>query len=665
MKIALAQVDMRLGDIEGACARIERQVELAVQAGAALLCAPAPLMAGIAPGTLVGSRGYEHDLVSALTALARRTEGTGVTVLVPAPVEFEGEAVFEVFLLKEGHAVPLRCSNARARREAGASSDEAWLPVIFDLDGLRTVVMFDAEQTVPILPTGCDIAIRFQTRPYCTTDIATTGVAGAEESGLCELAAARGVWIASMEPVGAYDEHVFCGGSFFIDDAGKVAAASPLFEEDLLVQEVSRGVGAPTTPPSEIATYERDVWTWRALVLALRSAARARGTERAVVLLRGDLPSSAAAMLAVDAFGPRNVTGLFIASDDETTPRRAAEELDRAEIVRTLAARLRLRLIEREASAFLEPGEFSAETARALVRVERHAQGLCLETLARSLSALAVSSLTKTDRALAAESLAGGFEGDIAPFGDVYLTRLEFVVRQRNRESASVPAELVSLAEVERCMARVLASALQTSGTDAIAHGRMAQLLATLAPSDVDAALEAHVDRALPFEEIPAAGTRAAAVALLLMFVRKGEAARRMLPACPLISAGDFSQRRWPEDLAWSDTGTGGAEAQTLSGLVDAEIERVSEDVEGVGERRRREVLGFLGEVLGIAPDDLEEMAESGERMRISADMEKIADHLRETFEGLEARGEGDETSGQDPQHMPPMGGPFPFFSQN
>lgn len=665
MKIALAQIDMRLGDIEGICARIERQVELAARAGASLLCVPAPLMAGIAPGALVASSGYEHDLVSALSALAQRIEQTDVTVLVPAPVQFEGEAVFEVFLLKEGHTVPLRCSHARARRGAGASADDAWLPVIFDLDGLRTVIMFDAEQTVPILPTGCDVAIRFQTRPFCATDPSTTGAAGAEESGLCGLADSRGVWIASMEPVGAYDEHVFCGGSFFIDDGGKIAAASPFFEEDLLVCEVRRGMAPAPAALPDVPAYNRDEWTWQALVLALRSAARARGTERAAVLLRGDLPSALTAMLAVDAFGPRNVCGLFIASDDETTPRQAAEELDRAEIVRTLAARLHLRLIEREASAFFAPGELSTETTQALKRVERHAQGLYFETLARSFGALAVSSITKTDRALAAESFAGGFEGDIAPFGDIYLTRLEFIARRRNRESAAIPAELVSLAETERCMARVLACALQTSGTDAIANGRMAQLLAALAPSDVDAALEAHVDRAAAFEEIPTAGTRGAAVALLLMFARRAEAARRELPACPLISGGDFSQRRWPADLAWSDTGAAGADPQTLPGLVDAEIARVSEENEGAGERQRREVLGFLGEVLGISPDDLEEMASSGERLRISADMEKIADRLRETFEGLKGQAPGSDDADSGEGQMPPLGGPFPFFSQN
>ena len=43
MKLALAQIDMRLGDIEGICGRIEDQARLAHERGARVLCVPAPL----------------------------------------------------------------------------------------------------------------------------------------------------------------------------------------------------------------------------------------------------------------------------------------------------------------------------------------------------------------------------------------------------------------------------------------------------------------------------------------------------------------------------------------------------------------------------------------------------------------------------------------------
>ena len=50
MKLALAQIDMRLGDIEGICGRIEDQARLAHARGARVRCGPAPLGMGALPG---------------------------------------------------------------------------------------------------------------------------------------------------------------------------------------------------------------------------------------------------------------------------------------------------------------------------------------------------------------------------------------------------------------------------------------------------------------------------------------------------------------------------------------------------------------------------------------------------------------------------------------
>ena len=64
MKIALAQIDMRLGDIEGVCARIESQAILAHEQEADLLAVPVPLLAGILPGSLIEVEDFEHDMVT-------------------------------------------------------------------------------------------------------------------------------------------------------------------------------------------------------------------------------------------------------------------------------------------------------------------------------------------------------------------------------------------------------------------------------------------------------------------------------------------------------------------------------------------------------------------------------------------------------------------------
>lgn len=75
----------------------------------------------------------------------------------------------------------------------------------------------------------------------------------------------------------------------------------------------------------------------------------------------------------------------------------------------------------------------------------------------------------------------------------------------RNRTSAVVPQELVTLNAVEDCMERVLARALSTLDGPVDMLDRAAQLLGGLEPGEVDGTLESHVDRNRPFDDIPMA----------------------------------------------------------------------------------------------------------------------------------------------------------------
>lgn len=132
MKLALAQIDMRLGDIEGICGRIEDQARLAHERGARVLCVPAPLFMGAMPGGLVGAADFEHDMLAGLTGVAERIQELDMICIVPAAVSFEGQPLLDYMMLKDGHVVPARSSIALQR---GENNDTRWAPPVFDVDG--------------------------------------------------------------------------------------------------------------------------------------------------------------------------------------------------------------------------------------------------------------------------------------------------------------------------------------------------------------------------------------------------------------------------------------------------------------------------------------------------------------------------------------------------
>ena len=643
---------MRLGDIEGICERIESQARLAKRSGARVLCTPSPLFGGLMPNLLIEEKNFEHDVVCGLSALAARIEELDLVVLVPAVVAFEHAPLFEVFMLKEGRAIPVRSLLAYRR---GGAVDDIWAPPVFDIDDVRFAITFDMRRDLALLPPGCDVLVYFQSNAFDVNDEETSAVAAVADGYFAQEVAEKGVWLAWMAPVGGFEEVAFTGGSFVMDDGGRVVAAAPCFEEALLVHDVSRGTFAPAIAAHDLPHYQREEWLWEALRLHLADTVAARDRSRAVLLLEGDLPSSLAAALCVDALGSRNVTGLLVERSDVFTPAQEAAERARVELVRGLAHDLKIQLIEHAAP---DVARLVDRDARGLDerRLEARIAGLYLEDAAVALNAVSVSSLTKTDAALAAPALAGSYAGEIAPFGDVYLTMLEFLARVRAHAGSALPASLISLAAVRLSLSRILAAALDAFAGPLEYRERIARALATLEPAQVDEVLEEHVNYNRALDDIALAASHREAVALLLMFVRTGEGARRRLPATPIVSASSFIERAWPASLVWIDTGRSGEEAATVWGLVEAEAERFAVRGEDQGERVRGEIMSVIASLLGLPVEQLDGTPIEEELLR----------RLRHGF-ASETSGDGlPDGPGVSGALPPGMRGPgFSFFSVN
>ena len=658
MKIAIAQIDMRLGDIEAICTRVEGQAALACEQGARLLCIPAPLISGSLPGMLVESQNFIHDILQALEGLSQRLSELGVAALVPAIVTHEDTPIFEAFLLKEGRVVPIRTLSALRREHMG---EDPWLPSVFEFDGLRCALTFDFNRDVELVIPGCDLLIYFQVSPFSVAREDASAVAAVSDGYFRPQIVKRSMWLACVAPVGGFDDMAYTGGSFVMDDCGRVIAAAPCFEESLLVQDVQRGMPLPCIEDHQLPQFGRDEWLWEALRLWLADAAAARGRGKAALVLSGDLQSSLAAALCVDAFGPRNVLGLLVTRSHARTPEQEAAERARVDRVRAVAANLHIRLVEHEEPDLAELLDRD-EPLDARAMAGAHATGfeqILLADLAAAKNALPVSALTKTDYAIAPDGLATGSGDAVSPFGDVYLGALEFLARWRSRSGSVLPSELVSLRSVEHSLARIVDRALAHAGFEPALAGRAAQALHALAPSELDGILEAHIDRCLSFEDIPLAATRPDSVALVLMLVRRGEAARRQLPACPVVSGCSFAERCWPSSLAWSDTGRHGAAPKTLEQVVRAELEREETRGEEMGERMRGELMGFVSSLLGVTPEQLEELGSDEGRMRLGADLSQVEEQVQRSLQQLFEQG----GAGMEGRPSGPHG--FPFFSQN
>lgn len=680
MKMAIAQVDARLGDIEAIGERIAAQASLASKQGAHLICFPAPLLSGLLPTTLIDYGNFQHCVLQMLSEQARRLAELDIVCLVPAVVSYESIPVLEVFMLREGNAIPVRCFLAKQR---GLQSDNAWLPPVFDVAGTRVAVTFDLDRDVESVPGGTDVVVYFQIDGYNAADESTAAVAAVRDGYFLSEVEKSGTWLACVAPVGAFDESVYAGGSFVMDDAGCVVEHAPCFEESLLLCDVQRGLGSARVGEDLLPRYSKEEWLWGALCLQVRSAAARRGASRAVVPLEGDLSSSLLAALAVDALGPRNVCGLVLARQDMVTSAQEAYEAERISCAREAAANLHIRLVERELPD-LQRGLDSDEAEGGLPsrmasdRLRLRMGALMLSAVAEQLDACVLAPCSKTDVALA-PGLAlcfGAAWCDALPFGDVYLTQLEYLARWRNRRSAVVPEQLVSLRAVERSMGRALDYSVRCAVKDPEFANKIGDILLSLNASDVDGALEAHVDKNLSFEDIPLSGRNPQAVRALLLLVQGGENERRKLPLVPVVSLRAFSERLWPRSLEWSDFGRSEGALLSVSDFVRAEEARAREDAADAGERMQNELMGFLGSLFGISPDQLKQAATIREEHEVPEGLEGLGSKMKQMFERALEQASSDESEGGDSTHRggvafsaDPMAAlnakPFRFFSQN
>src|ERR687895_295228 len=262
MRIALAQMNTVVGDLDGNRERIVGRLEEARGAGADLVLFPALAVTGYPPEDLLLRPDFLRAAARTLAEVASATRG--IAALVGTP-HLDRDLFNACAVCIDG--------------EVKAVYRKQFLPNygVFDEDRYfqpgRGLVLLRSGETL-VGPTICEDI--WQPGPPAT-DLALAGAhvvanisaspfhvgKGAErEQMLATRARDNSCWIAFVNAVGAQDELVFDGHSLVLDEEGKVVARAPAFEEALLVVDVD--------PTTAIARRLRDA--------RRRSLARAHGT---------------------------------------------------------------------------------------------------------------------------------------------------------------------------------------------------------------------------------------------------------------------------------------------------------------------------------------------------------------------------------------------------
>ncbi|HEX4909943.1 MAG TPA: NAD+ synthase [Permianibacter sp.] len=525
MQIALAQVNVVVGDMVGNVTRLRRVIEQAKANGARLLVCSEQVLCAYPAEDLVLRADFQRAVDRALRELADVARGIAVVVGHP---ERDGEQIYNAAsVLLDGQVL------ARYRKQRLPNYlvfdekryfAEGHETCVFTLDGVRIGLLIceDLWHPEPIAAAkaaGAEFIVSPNGSPWHRQQ-------AAERAGvLAARTQETGLPIVYVNQVGGQDELVFDGRSQVWTRAGRILLCEP-FAEDL--RQVRWQAGHMQALGDSAIDLSEEEEIYRALVLGVRDYVQKSGFKGVILGLSGGIDSALVLAVAVDALGADKVRAVmmpyhYTADISVEDARREAQ---------ILGAQFDIISIEPMVKAFLDTlAPQFAGTAVDLT--EQNLQARCRGTLLMALSNkfgyLVLTTGNKSEMGVGYATLYGDMAGGFDVLKDVPKMTVYALSRWRNRNGEVIP---------QRVIDRPPSAELAPDQKDED----------NLPPYPVlDAILERYIERDEGLPEMVAAGFDAATVKRVMQLVDRNEYKRRQAAPGPRISKRAFGRdRRYP-----------------------------------------------------------------------------------------------------------------------
>ena len=323
MKIALAQINSIVGDIQGNLSRVIEGIQNAREKGAMIVAFPEMVITGYPPHDLLYENAFIRYNKEAALGVASKTNGL---VVILGFVDFDEEmnlynaaAVFEDGkLIRIIHKTLLPTYDVFDEEryfEPGEISDIHPTHITVENDSYLLGVEicedlwdeeYETKVTDLLCSNGAQLIINISASPF------RVGKKFERYELAIERAKRNEAPIFMVNLIGGQDELVFDGQSFAVDAEGRIIASGAAFEEELLIVEFNAKSGLGN--PIQEISYDKEEEMYNALALGIRDYFRKTGFKKAVLGLSGGIDSSLTACIAVDALGSENVIGVSMPS---------------------------------------------------------------------------------------------------------------------------------------------------------------------------------------------------------------------------------------------------------------------------------------------------------------------------------------------------------------
>jgi NAD+ synthetase len=545
MKIALAQINTRVGDLSGNFRKIAEFTDRAKKEGADLVIFPEMAVNGYPPMDLLDNRAFVRAGVEKLNEVAALSRGiavvcgyvsentsgkgrpcrnslalcidgkTAATVhksLLPTYDVFDEDRYFEPTSPEEARPVELG-----GLKFGFSICEDIWNDRLY---GQMRQYRFDPIEK--LVSEGAQILVNISASPYYL------GKRAKKMEMFGGVARRHGVPLIAVNLVGGNTELIFDGGSAAFGRDGAPFARAKCFDEDIIVIDTKSNRRAMSPWPE---CDEEDLL--QALELGIRDYLHKCGFTKAVIGLSGGIDSAVTAAIAVRALGAENVLGVTMPSRYTS----GASTRDAKALADNLGIRLETVEIEPMFRAYLKqfkslfrdmPADVAEENLQARIR------GNILMAISNKFGHIVLATGNKSELAMGYCTLYGDMSGGLSVIGDVPKTMAYRLAEHINRDEEIIPSNTIT---------RPPSAELRPDQTDQDA----------LPPYELlDAVLQAYIEEHKELEEIVGEGRKREEVERILRTVDRNEYKRKQAAPCLKVTHKAFgSGRRLPIVQGW------------------------------------------------------------------------------------------------------------------
>ena len=569
-RLALAQLNLTVGDLPGNTARMVEYLHLARESGADLVAFPELATTGYPPEDLLFKKSFIDANVAAMEQVVAESRGIAVVLGYVQPREsgiansaafgYNGELIdtYDKIILPN----------------YGVFDEERYFTKgrvcpVYEIGGVRVGVNVCEDIWYEVGPSavqrqaGAELIVSINGSPFHAgkSSYRRDSIVGSRAVG-------HGLFVAYLNIVGGQDELVFDGNSMICDPGGKVVARGPAFREAMILADIDvdavpplpaspsgdayeeslAAVGAPKSvyvsghrpdaerPPLSCSSNSGELdeieEIYHALVLGTRDYLHKTGFSKAIVGLSGGIDSALTAVVAADALGPENVLGI-------TMPSRYSSQgsvEDSAELARNLGIEFWEIPIEPAHTAFTEMLEerFAGTVPNvAEENVQARIRGNVLMTVSNKFGWIVLTTGNKSEMAMGYATLYGDMAGGFAVLKDVHKMTVYALSRWRNANGRLFDSSDEAIPQ----------AIIDKPPSAELREGQLDE--DSLPPYDIlDPVIQAYVEDDCSFAEMVAQGHDPAVVRQVITAVDRNEYKRRQAPPGVKITPRAFGRDR-------------------------------------------------------------------------------------------------------------------------